>query len=84
MLDLNKYKENLSPNNVNGRLTELYKERDAIGNKIDFYIANDLPAEVSYLETIYNEIVDVIEDLCNYRHNYKDCALEGDPKYHVF
>ena len=74
-----KYKENLSERNCNARLTELYKIRDQISEKIDYNIYHR--ADVLGLEAEYSEIVDVINDLCIWRRKHPGCLLEGDEGY---
>lgn len=75
----NMYTKDLSPNNVNFRLTDLYKKRDKIGEQIDKYMIKGYSTEE--IEHEYEVICDVIKELCDFRNTCGDCALEGDHEY---
>ena len=81
MIDYNNYKTELSEKNCNARLDLLYKERDKIGERIDKLIVHGY--DITAAEAEYSNIVDVINDICQWRREHPGCLLEGDPGYGV-
>ena len=68
----------ISERNANFVLTNLYKERDYIGHRMDKFITD--PVRYHELEEHYDEIVNTISEVCNFRRTH-NCLLEGDKDY---
>lgn len=76
-----RYAKNITEENCNGRLTHLYKLRDKISQ--DISDKTGMGADTSIEEKSYNDIVDIIDELCAFRRSHK-CLIEGDPGYRSF
>ena len=66
----------LTPNNCNYRLKTLYKRRDRASEALSCCMTLERPT----YEDEYNDCVDTIEELCDFRRKH-NCALEGDADY---
>ena len=77
-MDYSMYTNNLNENNCNCRLTDLYKQRDSISQRIDKLISLGYDTEAAEQE--YDNICRVILKLSTFRRSHK-CLLEGDPGY---
>ena len=61
------YTRHISKYNCNGRLSYLYKVRDNISEEISKMEWKGIDTSVK--EKQYNDVVDVIEELCRFRRN---------------
>ena len=81
MRNYDDWKDGVTVNNCNARLDILYKERDKIGERIDKLIV--MGYDITAAEAEYSNIVDVINDICQWRREHPGCLTEGDPGYGV-
>lgn len=73
------YLNNLNVNNCNCRLTNLYNVRDNISKRIDTLLCQGY--DTTMAEEEYNEVCNIIEELCSFRRRNPGCLCEGDPGY---
>ena len=76
------YIRHISKNNCNGRLSYLYKVRDNISEEISMMKCKGI--DTSTKEKQYNDLIDVIEELCKFRRNSPGCLIEGDTGFRYF
>ena len=68
--------------NCNGILTNLYKKRDSIGQRISNLTARGY--NVTDSENEYDKIVDEIDEICRWRNSHPGCLTEGDPGFRFY
>ena len=66
--------------NCNGRIRFLRKRQDQLSNGIDAAIELKDPQLADAYQKIYDDCVDVMKQLLEFRRNNK-CLIEGDPGY---
>ena len=77
-MTFNEWSKTVNERNCNARLSALYKTREAVSNRIAKLCAQG--CDITALEAEYAEIVDCINELCEFRKTH-DCLIEGDPGF---
>ena len=71
--------EGLNARNCNYRIDKCTILQEYVSKKISIRLINGI-LDVSDLEEEYNDLSNIMEELCLYRHNH-DCAIRGDIRY---